>query len=238
MTRPAPHCSTAFRERLLADVPFFAGLSPSSLREVNGFFREVGFHRDELIYESGQPATSLYIVAEGEVRLVRHTTRGRDVVLDLLGNGEYFGALEALGDRSYPECAQAATETCVMRIASRDFRGLLRRYSSIAEHTLDIVAGRLRESQETVRALSSAPVEARIARNLLRLTGKRPAHALSREARIPLSRQDLAALSGTTVETASRVISRFRRAGLVRSGREWIAVTDHAALRAIAALSA
>ncbi len=237
MTRRVPNCSTDLRRRLLADVPFFAGLSPTEIDQVNVHFREIAFAEGELVYESGQPAMSLYVVAEGKIRLVRHTSRGRDVVLDLLGSGEFFGSLATLGDREYPECAQAAADSCVLRITARDFRSLVRRYPSVAERALDVVAERLQESQDSIRSLSSAPVEARIARVLLRLAGKWPERAASAEPRLPLSRQDLAALSATTVETASRVISRFRRAGLVRSGREWIAVRDSAALQALATQS-
>jgi CRP/FNR family transcriptional regulator, nitrogen oxide reductase regulator len=204
------------------------------MHDVNMHFRELAFGPGDLVYESGQPATCLYVVAEGEIRLVHHTARGRDVVMDLLGSGEYFGSLETLGDREYAECAQASHDSCVLRITARDFRALVSRYPSIAERALDVLAKRLQDAQDAVRASSSAPAEARIARVLIRLAGKSTATSKVGQARTSLSRQGLAALSGTTIETASRVVSRFRRAGLIQSGRGWIAVRDAGALKALA----
>jgi len=65
-------------------------------------------------YFWGAPAARLYVVAAGKIKLSRHTLSGQDVVLDLLGPGDFFGSLEILGDEGYPDTAQAQTQVCVL----------------------------------------------------------------------------------------------------------------------------
>jgi CRP-like cAMP-binding protein len=100
---------------------------------------------------------------------------------------------------------------------------------------LDLVAARLAAAQELVEQHSSQPVERRIAAMLLKLGDKlgeqRESDLLIQ---MPLSRQDLADMAGTTIETASRVMSQLRRAGLIRSGRRWVALVDRDRLAHVA----
>jgi CRP-like cAMP-binding protein len=228
-------CSVELRLDILARVPFFASLSGEEMAGVNRLFREQGNTPGETIYLAGDPATRLYVVASGKVKLIRHTLSGQDVLLDVLTPGEFFGSLAALGDDVYPDTAQAQTAACVLGIGADEFRAILRAYPAVAVAVLDMVAGRLTAAHEMVRQLSAHSVERRIAYTLLKLAEK-----LGEERdvglliQMPLSREDLAGMTGTTLETASRVMSLFQKGGLVRSGRGWVAIADGAGLRAVA----
>lgn len=228
-------CSTELRLKILGQVPFFRGLSPQDLAAVNRLFRERGFAPEETIYFAGDPAERLYVVAAGKVKLMRHTAGGKDVLLDMLTPGEFFGSLSALGDAEYPDTAQAQTEVCVLGIGSEEFRSILKDLPAVALAVLDLVAERLKEAHERVRQLSAHPAEQRIAYALLKLAEK-----LGQEREVglliqaPLSRDDLAQMTGTTTETASRVMSRFQKDGLIRAGRQWVAIADRAGLETIA----
>lgn len=228
-------CTVDLRLEILSQVPFFAGLSAGEIAEVNALFREEGHTPGETIYFVGDPAMRLYVVAAGKVKLMRHTLSGQDVLLDILTPGEFFGSLSALDDEEYRDTAQAQTMCCVLRIAAEEFQTILQRYPSVALRVLDLMAERLRAAHETVRQLSAHSVEQRIAATLLKLAeklGEEKEEGLLIQ--VPLSRQDLAEMTGTTPETASRVMSQFRTAGLIRSGRQWVAITDRAGLSAIA----
>jgi CRP-like cAMP-binding protein len=160
---------------------------------------------------------------------------GQDVLLDILQPGDYFGSLTALADDVYPETAVAQTAVCILTINVEAFRALLQQYSSVALAVLDITAKRLHDTQETVHRLSVNSVEQRIAAVLLKLADK--LGEITDEGiliQMPLSRDDLAQMSGTTTETASRIISQFQKAGLVHSGRQWLALTDKPGLQEIA----
>lgn len=228
-------CSVELRLSILRRVPFFHGLSDSEIRTLNEQFREYGFQSGESIYFNGETATSLYVVAAGQVKLLRHSLEGQDVLLDILKPGDYFGSLSTLAEDAYPDTAQAHTAVCVLRISSETFRILLQQHPSVALAVLDITARRLQETQEIVHRLSVDSVERRIAAVLLKL-----AHKLGKISdegiliQMPLSRDDLAQMTGTTTETASRIISQFQKEGLVHTGRQWIAITNKSGLEKIA----
>lgn len=235
-----PHmCSVDLRLQILSKVPFFAGLDAGSLPGVNRLFHERGHPAGGTIYFAGDHAAHLYVVADGKVKLSRHTLTGQDVLLDILVRGDFFGSLTALGDEVYPETAQAQTASCVLEITARDFQTVLQRYPSVALSALTIVAGRLKTAHETIHHLSAHPVESRLASTLLKLAEKMgEKHDGEVLIQMPLSRQDLAAMIGTTTETASRLMSQFRKDGLIRAGRQWVAIADQNALAAIAAATA
>jgi CRP-like cAMP-binding protein len=215
------------RLHVLRQTPFFRGLAPEALEKINQLFHEYGYVAGETIFLAGSPSTRLYIVASGTVKLLRHTMKGQDVVLDLLMPGEFFGSLSALGDELNEESAQAQTACCVLGIDTSAFERILSHYPPVALQVLSLVAGRLRHAQELVRQLSAYPVEHRIAATLLNLANKlgeaRPEGLLIQ---IPLSRQDLAEMTGTTTESVSRVLSQLRDEGLVNTGRQWVAIID------------
>ncbi len=231
-----PHqCSIGRRLEVLARTPFFAGLRHEELTAVNGAFYEVGYAAGKAVFYAGDSADFLFVIAAGKVKLTRHSLSGQDVLLEILAPGDVFGALALLGDTNYPDTAAALTQVCVLRIDAQAFRSILLRYPTVGIAALQELAARLHLAQETIRQLSAFPVERRIASILLGLGSK--VGAPSAEGlllQIPFSRQELAAMAGATVETASRVISKLEQAGVVRSGREWIAIADLKRLAAVA----
>jgi len=232
---PAAACSTDLRLEILGALPFFATLSPEAVAAANERFREQGFVAGEIITYSDEPAAFLYVVASGQVRLLHHTLGGKDVLLDVLTPGEFFGNLSAQENATYTETAVAQTGVCVLSVATQTFRAILQQHPAAALAVLDLTNSRLQATQERVRQLSAYPVEQRIAATLLRLAEK-----LGDEQEIglliqtPLSREDLAQMTGTTPESASRVMSQLQKDGLITSGRQWVAIIDRPALAALA----
>lgn len=226
-TTEAQHCSIDLRLKILGRQPFFAGLSPEALRQVNARFVEAGYQPGEQIYAAGAPAERLYVIAEGKVKLLQHATSGRSVLLELLASGDFFGNLAALGVAEYPDTAQAQTSACVLSVRSDDFRRILDEHPELALKTLAVMADRLQAANRRVLQLSAMPVDRRIAFTLLEL-GKK----LGREQEgnllidTPLSRDDLAEMTGATTETVSRVMSQLQSDGIIESGRQWVAITD------------
>ncbi len=230
-----PHmCDLDLRLYILGQLPFFRDLPAPSVREINGRFTERGYTAGEIIYLEGAAATRLYVVADGHVKLMSHTTVGKDVMLDILNTGEFFGHLSHSEEDTYVETACAHTPVCALSIEGHDFRQLLLDQPPVALKVVDIMAQRLREAHNMVRLLSVSGVDQRLAHVLLKLgskLGQQDETGLLIQ--MPLSRGDLAELAGTTAETASRVISQFQKAGLIQSGRQWIAIKDQARLAAL-----
>ncbi len=235
-----PHaCTLSRRLEVLHQTPFFSPLADDAILEISRFFRDKAFAAGETIYTAGDPAVSLYVVAAGKVKLARTAETGRTVVLGVIGPGDFFGTLSALGDRVYPDYAVAHTGCCVLAVAGADFQAILRRYPQTANATLEIVAARLASMHELVEQLSAHPAEQRIASTLLALADKLgEKQGKSILIQMPLSRQDLAEMTGIVPETASRILAHLRRSGLIRTGRQWVAIPDPARLAAEAGLSA
>jgi CRP/FNR family transcriptional regulator, nitrogen oxide reductase regulator len=230
-------CTIHLRLKILGQPPFFKGLPDEAISEINTLFRAEGFATGEFIYFAGDPTVKLYVVAEGKVKLLRHAPTGQEIILDLLLPGEFFGSLPILGEITHTDTAQAHTAGCVLIITGDDFQKILQQYPSVSLTLLEIVSARLLEAREVIHQLSASPVESRLATTLLKLAnklGKEQNNALLIQ--LPLSRQDLADMTGATVETISRIMSQFRKQKLIASGRRWVAITDCDRLKEIAEL--
>ncbi len=231
----ALHCTVDDLRRILRDAPFFRELGAGEVDDVAAMFHQAHYAPGEVIQRAGDSAIRLSIVAAGMLKVARPTLDGQDVLLDVLGSGDIFGSLDLLGDTVYADDATAQTHCCVLHASSQVFRAMLDRYPSVAVAALAFIAGRLSEAHETIERLSASPVDQRVAATLLKLAGRagRPDNgALVID--MPITRQDLADMTGATVETVSRVISELRRSGVIESGRKWIAITDRDALAALA----
>lgn len=235
LTTEPEHCSIDLRLKILGRLPFFAGLSLPALEAVNRRFVEKGYQPGERIYTAGDPAERLFVVADGKVKLFQHAAGGRSVLLDILTSGEFFGNLATLGVAAYADTAQAQTTTCVLSIRSDDYRQVLDDHPELALKTLGIMAERLNAANQRVLQLSSMPVDQRIAFTLLDLGRK---HGRKQDTNllidVPLSRDDLAEMTGATTETVSRVMSQLQSRGILESGRQWVAITDQGQLESLA----
>lgn len=234
-----PHyCSIDLRLRILGRLPFFAGLSPASLQRVNQSFSEIGYAPGETIYAAGDPADRLFVIAEGKVKLIQPTLAGKNQLLDFFGSGDFFGNLVSLGSEYYSDTAIAQTPGCILCIRSEDFRTILDENSGLALRALEVLAARLNESNQRITRLSTMPVEKRVASSLLKLVKK---FGKEKEGNqlidLPLSRNDLAEMTGTTPETVSRIMSQMQNDGIILSGRQWVAISDISALESLATVS-
>ncbi|NOH12294.1 MAG: Crp/Fnr family transcriptional regulator [Chloroflexi bacterium] len=227
-------CDLKLRLYILGRLPFFSGLPDSKIRDINALFSERGYAMGEIIYFEKSPAKRLYAVADGHVKLMRHTVSGKDVMLNVLNQGEFFGSLTHAQDDNYSETAHAHTPVCTLSIEGNDFRQILSRHPPVAIKVMDIMAHRLREAHEMVRLLSVSSIEQRLAHVLLKLGDKLgEADDVGLLIQLPLGRSDLAELTGTTTETASRVMSQLQKEGLIQTGRRWVAITNKPGLAAL-----
>lgn len=230
-----PHaCTPDVRIQVLGKVPFFAGLSHDDLHHVDDRCRVRGLQTGQPLYHEGHPAGQFFVVATGIMKTTRLNADGRETMLDLLVPGDFLGTVPAQGVERYPDSAWAVTPACVLVLDSRDFSAILRRFPAVALGTLEAVSARLSEAQDAVHRLSSAPVEQRLAATLLLIADKTGTPWRGGTLmQVPLSRESLASMVGAATETVSRILSRWRSAGLIETGRQWIAVTDMAAVRAL-----
>jgi CRP-like cAMP-binding protein len=230
-----PHmCDVDLRLYIIGRLPFFKELPPVTIQKINESFIERGYQAGEVIYLEGSAASRLFVVADGNVKLMRHTMSGKDVLLDVLVQGEFFGSLTFGDSDRYPDSAVAQTPVCALSIEGEDFRQVLRQYPSVSLKVMEIMDRRLREAHEMVRLLSTSSVEGRLAYVLLKLGDKLgEVEDVGLLIQMPLGRGELAELTGTTTETASRVMSHFQKMKLIQTGRQWVAILDKIGLAAL-----
>jgi CRP/FNR family transcriptional regulator len=225
------------RREILAALPVFAGLSDRDWEKVGDFFSERQYQRDDYIFLEGEAPEALYVVKTGKVKVLRHSTDGKDVVLRMTGPGQLLGSVAVFDGGGYPGTAQAIEDCTLLVIGRNDCLTLVSRYPVFALTVINDMGLRLRSSAEQIRSLAVERVEQRIARTLLKLG--QTAGADSPEGRVielPLTRQDVADMTGTTVETAIRVMSKFRREELIFTRRGKVVLVDLDALQEIAEL--
>jgi CRP/FNR family transcriptional regulator len=215
--------------------PVFAGLPMGELEALAEAAREQACRVREYIFHEGDPALWLWLVKSGHVRIVRHSRAGKDVVLELLGPGEIFGGVAAIERRPYPASAQATEPGLVVKIPADVVVGLAERHPSVVREMALLIGRRLRAAHDSVK-LSVEPVESRLAAVLLRLADREGIRTKGGVV-LPfhLTRQSLADMSGTTVETAIRVVSRWQRGELVEDRGGRLIVRDLDVLRDLAA---
>lgn len=201
------------------------GLSEQAAEAVRLAAKTLSRRRGEAYFRQGDLATHVYAVISGRVKLVAVHPDGRSVIHRVVGPGEVFGGLAMLGEEHYPASAEVWEDCVALAWAGPQLRELALRYPEVALNLLRLAAARVRELQARVEELVAERVERRIARAVLRLVrqaGRRTGEGVVID--LPLSREDLANLTGTTLYTVSRVLSRWEERGIVAAGRQHLVV--------------
>ncbi len=218
-------------------------INPADLRRVSVFrdasdedlklFAEKGILRTieegEFFFFQGDPATYFYILIEGRAKLLQTNQTGQQVNLRTITEWQMFGALGAVRDNAtYPATAQALEPSTALAIESSFFHEMLKTRPYLNFSLMQLMTGYIMEMQERYRELATERVERRVALTVLRLAaqvGKRTEDD-GMMVELPLSRQDLAEASGTTIFTVSRVLADWERRGLVEAGRERVVIRN------------
>jgi CRP-like cAMP-binding protein len=219
----------------LGGSPIFAGIPARELESLARVALEEPHRARGEIFMEGDPARWFYLVRSGHVKIVRHSRAGKDVVLELLGPGEIFGGVAAIERRPYPASAQATEPTVVVKIPADPMIALAERHPTFIKEMALMIGRRLRAAHDSVASLAVDPVEARLAATLLRLANREGTRG-EKGVTLPfhLTRQSLADMTGTTVETAIRILSRWLREGLLEDDGRRLVLTDRERLSALA----
>ena len=212
----------------------FAAVPLRELQALAAVAREQAYRPREVIFTEGEPALFFCIVRSGHVKIVRAGHGGRDVVLELLGPGEPFGGVAVMEQREYPASAQATEPTVVLKIPRDPLLALSERHPSFIREMALMMGRRLRGAHDSVTSLAVDPVEARLAAALVRLAEREGSAGAGGVRLPPLTRQSLADMTGTTVETTIRTLGRWLKRGLLTERDGQLRVPDIDALRTIA----
>jgi CRP/FNR family transcriptional regulator len=199
-------------------------LNDDELGELANLASERSFMSNEFVFWDGDDPEWFYVVAEGQVKVLKHSSLGREFIIAFFGPGEMFGEVAVFENKPYPASAQAVTETRVVGIKREDFLSFLANRPQVALGIINVLGGRLRDAQGRLRDLAGERVEQRLAGILLMLSSKLGPT-------LPFTRQEIADMAGTTTETAIRVMSHLKDRGIIRSVRGKVIILDEEKLR-------
>jgi CRP/FNR family transcriptional regulator, nitrogen oxide reductase regulator len=215
-------------QKLIRESNLFRDVSAQGFDQVlgSGILRSVeggGFY-----FMQGDPAVHAYVLVSGRVKMVQITPNGQQITLRIMTPGQTYGGIALLKPQSgYPATAQAEEDSTAMAWDTAHLRELAKTEPSISLNAMQLMHGYITELQERQQALVTGRVEQRIARTLLKLaadSGKKVEDGVL--INMPLTRQDVAEMSGTTLFTVSRTMSEWERNGLLKIGREQVIIRE------------
>lgn len=221
---------------LVTGLPMFAGLTPAEQDELLRESRSIRYPKGTAVFDQGGEADRFFLLLHGHLRVEKTTPQGQQAVVRYVSAGELFGVAQAMNLTHYPATAVAAVDIIALAWPSSSWRRLTAKYPSLASNALETVGSRLQDTQARVMEISNEQVELRVAHALLRLAkqaGKTVDGGI--EIDFPISRQDVAEMTGTTLHTVSRILSAWETDGLVDGGRQRIVLRNPERLRALAA---
>lgn len=196
----------------------FSCLTGTELKLISRFFETLNYKNNAHIFMEGDPSDWFYIVANGEVKILKHTLAGKDIILEIMSPGDMFGGVAVLDKKPFPATAQAMEQTTVIRISRQNLLGIMEEYPILKLETVKYFSDRLRDAHETLKNIATERAERRIASLLLKLSEKVGVEdAGYKKIDFPLTRQEISEMVGTTVETCIRIISKFQKQGMVKS---------------------
>ncbi|MGN6283980.1 MAG: Crp/Fnr family transcriptional regulator [Afipia sp.] len=212
---------------ILGRTELFRGAPMAALQDAQAASFRKRVAPDEIVLRQGDVATNLYVIIVGRLRAIQTTADGQQVIVRYLGPGEVAGYTALSGGERHPGTVIAVDDTHLFGWTESAIKDVMRKHSSIALNAVALLGERYHEMQIRLRELSTEKVEQRIAHTIVRLSqqaGRRTARGI--EIAIPLSRQDLAEMSGTTLHTVSRTLSAWEEQGIVSCGRRRVVVSD------------
>jgi len=218
---------------ILQKVPLFGQLSPAELDRVAEITRERSYPRNSVILFEDDPGDALYVVAKGQVKVVLIGEDGREVILSVLGEGDFFGEMSLIDEEPRSAHVIAMEDSNLLVIRREDFQSILQQSPGIAMGLLRELSRRLRRVDEKVGSLVLLDVNGRVAQLLLDLADEAGSTRITRR----LTQHTIAQMSGSSRETVSRTMRELVEKGYIEISRREILIRDRAALEASAGRS-
>lgn len=211
--------------KALVGIALFRDLPREGLDAAAGAGRVRRWTKNQRLFEQGETGVRAHVVLNGSVRISQGGSDGGLVIMRFILPGELFGAVSLFTDGRYPAEAVCIADCAEVSWSEAELLELMRKFPTIATNMIRIVGRRLQETQERVRELSTQRAEQRVANAVLRLA-RQSGHATidGRAIELPLRRKDVASISGTTLHTASRILTAWEKAGWLTSYNQKLTV--------------
>lgn len=218
----------------LKSISVFSTLNPSELKEIIPYVQPVSFKKKDIIFSEGDPSEWFYVVAEGKIKITKLSQEGKELILEIIPPLDFFGGLAVIRGFPYPANAIAMDDAELLRISRSNILRILDRFPSLMYCVAMQLGDRMKESHEALKNIALERVESRIASLLLKLsdkTGNKTGEGVMID--MKLTKQDIAEMVGTTVETSIRTMSKLRKLGIIIEKDGRIIITNLDKLKAL-----
>lgn len=218
----------------LNDLTVFSSLNDHDIQEIKGYLAEETFTKKRTIFSEGDPSEWLYIVKHGKVKITKLSHEGKEFILEVISEKDLFGGVAVLRGFPYPANAVTMEDTTVLKVSRSNLMKILDRFPDVMFNLIKNFGDRMKDSHETAKNIALEKVSARIAALLLKLSeqvGVKTGEGVL--INMKLTKQDIAEMVGTTVETSIRTMSRFKKLGLVSEKAGKITILDPSGLKPV-----
>ncbi|WP_343315235.1 Crp/Fnr family transcriptional regulator [Brucella sp. BE17] len=220
---------------LVRKLSLFARMGDNELDKLVSYATSRRVLQGESIFEQGDDAVSFYLLLYGRLKVNQVTSDGQQIIVRMVHPGDLFGFAKALQRHDYPGTAVAVTESIVLGWPTDLWDYFVEQNPGLAMNAIQTIGTRLEEAHTRIREMSTEEVERRVAHVVLRLAqkaGKKEENGIRID--FPITRQDIAEMTGTTLHTVSRILSGWEAKGFVRGGRQKLTVIDTTGIRRLA----
>lgn len=212
---------------LLKHIPIFAQLDDGFLEELASITVEKRYRKGTIIFMEGDPGEALYFIKSGKVKILKNSTDGRELILNIYGSGDVFAEVTLFNDVKYPATAEVIEDATVGVMMNKDVEELVRHNAALALQIIKILNKRLYMAQMKLKQMALSDTYVRTAQMVMKLAQE---HGMEKNGRmeleLELSRQELANMIGTARETVSRALSQFKKEGSIEIKGKKIIVKD------------
>jgi len=213
-------------------IPLFSELSESDLEEISRFTVKQMYKKDNMVLIEEEVGSTMFVILSGRVKISRISDEGREVILSILVDGDFFGEMSILDGQTRSANAVTLEDTELLIIRRENFLQMLHDYPQVAINLLKELAHRLRRSDSQIKSLSLQNALGKVASTLLRIADDSGIikHGQVVIAHLP-PQQDLANMAGTSRETISRVIKSLNLLGYVNKEGSKLIIKDYERFR-------
>jgi len=215
-------------------IPIFGTLNASDMEEVKPYLIPAKFRKKEVIFSEGDPSDWLYVVIKGKVKITKLSQNGREIILEIISPMDFFGGVAVMRGFPYPANAVAMDDAELLKISRSNLMRILDRFPNLMYCMAMNIGDRIKGSHEALKNIAVEKVESRIASLLIKLADKAGSKIdNSVTIDMKLTKQDIAEMVGTTVETSIRTMSKFKKLGIVSEKSGKIIIKDLTKLKSL-----
>ena len=211
----------------LKKIPIFSQVSDKTLTHIVKLQNIRKYNKGDIIFHEGDAGEAFFFVKTGKVKIYKTSFDGRDITLNILGEGSIFAEVTLFNDMDYPATVEVLENSEIGVILNKDIENLILQNTELALQIIKILNKRLFRSQTAVKDMAFSDTYIRITKTLIDLCKR---HGTTTENGIEidasLTRQDIADMVGTSRETVSRLISTLKKQGLILTDSKKIIITD------------